>query len=98
MRIFNHSTLIKFWTKHPDAAPWLQTWFAMVNKAEWKGTMDIKAVYPAADFLANDRVVFDVKGNKYRLVAHVRYAPIRCVYIRFIGTHAEYDKIDATKI
>lgn len=70
----------------------------MVSRANWKGPEDIRRVFGSADFLADNRVVFDIKGNSYRLVAQVKYAPLFLVYIRFVGTHAEYDRIDAAKI
>ena len=76
----------------------MRLWFSMVKAATWKGSTDVKAVFASADFLSDNRVVFNVKGNTYRLVAHVKYGPLFLVYIRFVGTHAEYDKIDATTI
>lgn len=70
----------------------------MVSRANWKSPEDIRRVFGSADFMADNRVVFDIKGNSYRLVAQVKYAPLFLVYIRFVGTHAEYDRIDAAKI
>ncbi len=64
----------------------------------WKGPGDVRARYGTADILPNDRVVFDIRGNRYRLIVAVKYAPICCVYIRFIGTHAEYDRVDAATV
>lgn len=97
MRIFNRSTLVEFWTKHRDSEQPLRLWFSLVERAAWNGPVDVRATFGSADFLANGKVVFDVKGNSYRLIAHIKYAPLCLLYIRFIGTHAEYDKIDAAK-
>lgn len=97
MRIISRRILREFWEKHPDAAIPLQTWFHDVERATWTGPVDIKAVYRNASFLANNRVVFNIKGNQYRLVVLVVYQH-SVIYIRFIGTHEEYDRIDvATK-
>ena len=70
----------------------------MVEKATWSSPAQVRAVFGTADFLAKNRVVFDIKGNPYRLVAQVKYAPLFLVYVRFVGTHAEYDRIDASKV
>lgn len=98
MRIFSRSTLVEFWTQHAAAEIPLRLWFSIVEKASWTGPTDIKAVFGSADFLANNRVVFDIKGNSYRLIVQVKYGPLFLVYIRFIGTHAEYDKVDANTV
>lgn len=70
----------------------------MVERAAWSGPADVRAVFGSADFLANNRVVFDIKGNTYRLIAQIKYGPLFLLYIRFVGTHAEYDRIDANKV
>jgi mRNA interferase HigB len=98
LRIFNRSTLAAFWKKHPDAEKPLRLWFSIVAKARWGSTIDVSRLFRTADFLAGNRVVFDIKGNSYRLVAQIKYAPVFIVFIRFIGTHAEYDRIDAGKV
>ena len=98
LRIFNRSTLIGFWTRHPDAEGALRLWFSIVEKASWTTPAEVRAAFGSADFLADNRVVFDIKGNTYRLVVQIRYAPLFLVFIRFIGTHADYDRIDATTI
>ena len=98
MRIFDRSTLIAFWTKHTDAEAALRLWFSIVEKASWATPAEVRSAFGSADFLADNRVVFDIKGNSYRLVVQVRYAPLFLVFIRFIGTHAEYDHIDATTV
>jgi len=97
MRIVAITTLQAFWTKHPNAKVPLQSWYALASRAKWKSPADIKEAYRNASFIANERVVFNIKGNDYRLVVLVRYGQ-GLMFIRFVGTHAQYDKIDATKI
>lgn len=97
MRIISRRTLREFWEKHPDTAVPLQTWFRDVEQAAWNSPEDIKGVYRNASFLANNRVIFNIKGNRYRLVVVVVYQH-GVVYIRFVGTHEEYDRIDAATI
>lgn len=97
VRVFNRSTVRAFADEHADARQPLYAWFAEVERADWSGPEDIKTQYPSASLLADNRVVFNVKGNKYRVIVAVRYE-FFAVYIRFIGTHAEYDKIDAATI
>jgi mRNA interferase HigB len=97
MRIISRRILREFWEKHPDTAIPLQTWFHDVERANWNGPTDIKIVYKNASIVANNRVVFNIKGNHYRLVVVVIYQ-YGVVYIRFVGTHEEYDKIDVTTI
>jgi len=70
----------------------------MVEKAAWSGPAQVRATFRSVDFLAANRVVFDIKGNSYRLVVQVKYAPLFLVFVRFLGTHAEYDRIDANKV
>lgn len=97
MRIISRRLLREFWEKHPDSAIALRTWFQDVERATWNTPADIKAVYRNASFLANNRVVFNIKGNHYRLVVVVVYQ-YGMVYVRFVGTHEEYDRIDTTTI
>ena len=97
MRIVAITTLQAFWVKHPDSKVPLQSWYALASRAKWKSPADIKAAYRNASFIANERVVFNIKGNDYRLFVLVRYGQ-GLMFIRFVGTHAQYDKIDATKI
>lgn len=97
MRIFNRSTLRAFWERHPDAEGALRAWFEEVEAATWTGPQDIKRRFGSADFVENDRVIFNIRGNNYRLIVHVVYA-FRAVYIRFIGTHKEYDRVNASKV
>lgn len=100
MRILAKRTLRQFWETHPrgaEAATPLQVWHSTVEDADWATPADVKTTYRNASILKDNRVVFNIAGNKFRLVAHVDY-PSRVVYIRFVGTHAEYDGIDAETI
>jgi mRNA interferase HigB len=97
MRIIARSTLREFWEIHAEAEPALRAWIDDVAQANWQTPADIKSIYANASIIANNRVVFDIKGNKYRLIVHVRY-DISIIFIRFVGTHAEYDKVDAATI
>jgi mRNA interferase HigB len=97
MRIIARRTLREFWEKHPDAEQPLRTWYTNVRQAEWRTSSDVKRTYRSASFVGNDRVVFNIKGNRYRLVVVVVYRH-SAVYIRFIGTHQEYDNIDVATV
>jgi len=97
MRIISRKLLREFWQRHPDAQQPLQSWYADVKHADWQTPADIKDVYRNASFVANNRVIFNIKGNRYRLIIVVQYH-YGIVYIRFVGTHQEYDKIDAATI
>ena len=94
MQVIARGTLRDFWLEpaRQDAEEPLQTWFAIAAKATWSNWGEIKADYPKADWVGNDRVVFDIGGNKYRLVVKMEFAKQR-IYIRFIGTHKQYDVI-----
>ena len=95
VRILRRSTLTLFCAEHPCSEQPLRAWFAEVEKAAWTSTGQIRARYGTADFIPGDRVVFNFGGNNYRLIVAVKYSPLFLVYIRFSGTHAEYDQIDA---
>ncbi len=97
MRVIAKSTLRSFWEMHADSENALKCWHKEAEEAKWKNPKQIKRMYPSASFLNNNRVVFNIKGNKYRLIVRINY-DYGIVWIRFIGTHAEYDKIDATTI
>ncbi len=97
MRIVAITTLQAFWEKHPDAKAPLQAWYALASRVGWKSPIDIKAAYRNASFIANDRVVFNIKGNDYRLVVPVRYDQ-GLMFIRFVGSHSQYNKIDVSTI
>lgn len=93
MRIIARRTLREFWELHPDAEQPLKAWFAEVSGATWGTPQAIKDQYRHASFVADNRVIFNIGGNKYRLVVHVNY-DFGIVYIKFVGTHSEYDNID----
>jgi mRNA interferase HigB len=97
MRIIVIKALRAFWEQHRDAEQALRAWHAEAKSETWTCPDDIKQRYRNADFLPDNRVVFDIKGNKYRLIAKINYNR-RIVYIRFVGTHAEYDRIDARTV
>jgi mRNA interferase HigB len=97
MRVLAKPTLEAFWKVHPDAEQPLKSWYDEVKKATWATPQDIKNAYRSASFVGNDRVVFNIAGNKYRLVVGLNYS-IGICFIKFIGTHKEYDKIDVTSI
>ncbi|MGH8607411.1 MAG: type II toxin-antitoxin system HigB family toxin [Gammaproteobacteria bacterium] len=97
MRIIAIRTLREFWGRHPDAEQALRAWYAIASRATWKRPADVKADYGNASFIANHRVVFNIKGNAYRLVVAMRY-DVGIGFVRFIGTHAHYDRIDAETI
>ena len=95
--MLSRKTLREFWEQHPDAEQPLRAWHAEVEKASWSCPNDIKARYASASFVGGDRVVFNIAGNKYRLIVAVKYAP-KLVFIRFVGTHREYDDVDAENV
>lgn len=97
LRIISKKILREFWEKHSDSQQQLTAWYRETSSAEWKSPKEIKKEYPSASFLENNRVVFNIKGNKYRLIVRINY-DYQMIWIRFVGTHAEYDKIDAKKI
>lgn len=97
MRVIAIKMLRDFWEKYQDAENPLKAWYQEAKQATWKSPQDIKNMYRNASFLGDNRVVFNIHGNKYRLVTHMNYR-IKIVFIKFIGTHTQYDKIDAEKI
>jgi mRNA interferase HigB len=97
MHVPSRKTLRDFWEKHADAEQPLKAWFHETKAARWKSFTAIKARYRSADALPGNRVVFNIKGNTYRLIVRIHYNT-GIVFIRFLGTHAEYDKIDAPTI
>lgn len=97
MRIIALRTIKEFWLNHPETEQPLKSWFDEVKKADWENPNDVVSQFPNVRTIKNDRVVFKIKGNKYRLVAAVKY-DFKIVYIRFIGTHSNYDKINAEEI
>lgn len=97
MRVIAKSTLETFWNIHPDSKQPLLAWHDEAAAATWTKPQDIKDMYANASFIGGNRVVFNIKGNDYRLIAGVAYR-VGIVYIKFIGTHAEYDKVDAVTV
>jgi len=95
VHVISRKRLVEFWEEHPDAKGPLSAWFQELKKAKWSDTAEVKRRYSTASFVGNDRIVFNIKGNKYRLI--VRYRP-PVVFIRFVGTHAEYDRVDAATV
>lgn len=97
MNVVAKKTLQAFWIEHPKAGSPLRAWFTIARKAEWKSPQDIKDLFRTADFLADNRVVFDIGGNNYRMVCRVSYTH-KQVLVKFVGTHAEYEKINANEV
>lgn len=97
MRVIKRSTLRPFWGKHTDAKAAVETWYRTAVRADWHSFQEIKQTFGSADVIPGNRVVFNIKGNKYRLIVKLHYNR-GIIYIRFVGTHAAYDKIDAETI
>lgn len=98
MQIVALRTLRQFWEKHPQAETPIRLWHPSVSKALWARPADIKTQFgTSVDFVGDNRVIFDIGGNKFRLIVHVSYT-FKRILVKFIGTHAEYDKIDAEKL
>jgi mRNA interferase HigB len=97
MRVISRKWLNELARRHSDAKPGLDAWFHEAEGADWANPAQVKAQYATASILRSGRVVFNIGGNKYRLVVRINYA-YRVVYIRFAGTHSEYDQIDAEEI
>jgi mRNA interferase HigB len=97
MRIISIKTMKDYWQKEPEAEGELKAWYLEAKNAAWKTPAEVKAKYRNASILKGGRVVFNICGNKYRLVVWINYQ-LAIVYIRFIGTHKEYDKIDAGSV
>jgi len=97
VRVFARKILREFWVKHNDSEEQLKTWYKEAFMAIWNTPKDVKSEYVKASILKNSRVVFNICGNKYRLIVEINYKR-QWVFIRFIGTHTDYDNIDAEKI
>ena len=99
MRIVSHRKLKEFYETNgrENSRVALERWYAIAEKAEWKNLSDIKVDFPATDYVGNQHYVFNIKGNNYRLVVVIKFS-IGYIYVRFIGTHKEYDKIDCSTI
>jgi mRNA interferase HigB len=97
MHIVSLKTLRLFWEIHPDAEQPLRAWYTIARRAQWRPPTDVRAAYGSASFVGNNRIVFNIKGNDYRLIVLTEYSKGR-LFIRFVGTHADYDRIDASTI
>ncbi len=94
MQVLSKRTLRDFWTRHRQAERPLVSWFKLVSKASWDGPADVKKAFGGnVDFIGDNRIIFDIGGNKYRLIVRVAY-PFKRVLVKFVGTHKEYDQID----
>ena len=96
-RIFAKSTLREYWEKYPDTEQYLKTWYDTAMNSNWRTPIEVKQTYANASILKESRIVFNIKGNSYRLVVKFNFEK-QWIFIRFIGTHSEYDKIDANTI
>lgn len=97
MRVIAGKNLAAFWLVHPETKAPLRAWLAAANAADWESMTDIVATYPKASPINAERCVFNIHGNAYRLIVAIRFAK-RIVFIKFIGTHSEYDKVDAATV
>ncbi|MBK6544625.1 MAG: type II toxin-antitoxin system HigB family toxin [Saprospiraceae bacterium] len=97
MRIIARKTLKDFWTKYPDSEQSLKSWYREISANSWRNINDLKKHFPSMGIVSNNRTEFNIKGNNYRLLVRINIE-YQLIYIRFIGTHKQYDKIDATKI
>jgi len=97
LRVIARRTLREFWEKHADCQQQLKSWYQEAEKASWKNLNELKNEYPSASILQDNRVVFNIKGNSYRLIVKLSF-DYQMIWIRFVGTHAEYDKINANEI
>ncbi len=97
MRVIAKRTLREFWERHVNAEEPLLAWYREVLEGDWSTPAKVKDKYHSAGIVGGDRVVFNIRGNDYRLVVRINY-PARLVYVRFVGTHAEYDAIDVEEV
>jgi mRNA interferase HigB len=97
MRVIAKSTLKAFWLKHADAEVPLKTWYKIIEKADWNDAHDVKKTYADASVIGNNRIVFNIKGNRYRIVVYIVFK-FGKIFIRFVGTQQQYDRIDAKMI
>ena len=97
MRVISHKTLSDFYADHADAATPLERWYDIALHSRWKTLSDIRKDFPSTDYVGNQHYVFNIKGNDYRLIVVVKFTP-GLIFIRWVGTHADYDKIDCSTI
>jgi len=97
MKVIAVSSLRRFWVRHPDAEQALKAWHDEARHANWRTPQQVKSHYASVSFVGKNRVVFNIKGNDYRLIVAVAWR-FQAVYIKFVGTHAEYDRVDAATV
>jgi mRNA interferase HigB len=97
VRIIARHTLVEFWHRHRETEQPLRDWLSVVRRAEWSSMGDVKSVFAKASIINRERVVFDVPGGNYRLVVAIKFSA-SIVFVKFIGTHAEYDRIDSATV
>jgi mRNA interferase HigB len=97
MRVISVKTLRDYWQRRVESRSSLEAWYDFVRHADWDSPADVKRDFSSASILEDKRVVFNIKGNQFRLVVRINYHH-KAVFIRFVGTHAEYNRIDATRI
>ncbi len=97
VRVISRKILREFWAKHTDSEEQLKSWYRETEKATWKNTNELKTDYPNASILKGNRIVFNIKGNNYRLIVKFNF-DYQISWILFVGTHAEYDKINANEL
>jgi mRNA interferase HigB len=98
MQVIARRTIRQFWERHPRAEAPLRAWYGLVEKSEWTGPHDVKAMFgTTVDFIVDNRIIFDIGGNKFRLIVHVSYE-YRRVLVKVVGTHSDYDRVDPERI
>ena len=97
MNVVARRTLVEFWTRHPRVKGPLSAWYDLARSAEWRTPQDVRNDFNSVDFVGDNRVIFDIGGNNYRLVVRISY-PFKQVLVKFVGSHAEYDRIDPASI
>ena len=96
MTVIALKTLKEYWSKNPDSENALKAWYHEAKNAKWKNSAELKEKYQSASIINSERVVFNICGNKYRLVVRINYG--KTIFVRFVGTHKEYDKIDVESV
>jgi mRNA interferase HigB len=97
LRVIAKKILREFWEKHNDCEQQLKSWYQETSKAEWQNSNEIKLEFPTVSIIGDNRIVFNIKGNAYRLIVKINF-DYQMVWIRFIGTHSEYDKVNAKTV
>lgn len=97
MNVVARRTLVEFWTLHPKAKAPLSAWYEIARAAEWRTPQDVRADFNSVDFVGDNRLIFDIGGNNYRLVTRISY-PFKQLLVKFVGTHRDYDRIDPATI